>query len=148
MSTNLIIYEVLLVEDNPNDAELTLRAFKKHNLENKVFVVKDGEEALDFLFATGQFAGRDINAHPKVVFLDLKLPKISGIEVLRKLKSDEKTKRIPIVVVTSSQEEQDIKECYELGVNSYIQKPIEFDNFVKAIAEAGLYWVVTNKFET
>lgn len=141
------MYEVLLVEDNPNDAELTLRAFKKHNLENKVFVVKDGEEALDFLFATGQFAGRDTNVHPKVVFLDLKLPKISGIEVLRKLKSDEKTKRIPIVVVTSSQEEQDIKECYELGVNSYIQKPIEFDNFVKAIAEAGLYWVVTNKFE-
>ena len=148
MTTNLIIYEVLLVEDNPSDAELTLRAFKKHNLENKVFVVKDGEEALDFLFSTGQYAGRNINTHPKVVFLDLKLPKVSGIEVLRKLKSDERTRRIPIVVVTSSQEEQDIKECYSLGVNSYIQKPIEFDNFVKAIAEAGLYWVVTNKFES
>ncbi len=145
MTTNLNDYEVLLVEDNPNDAELILRALKKHNLANNVYVVKDGEEALAFIFATGQYVDRDINLPPKVIFLDLKLPKVSGIEVLRKIKSDEKTKTIPVVVVTSSQESQDIKECYALGVNSYIQKPIEFENFVKAISDVGLYWLVINK---
>jgi len=137
--------EVLLVEDDPNDAELTLRALKKHNLANKVYVVADGEEALEFIFATGKYADRNLDFPPKVIFLDLKLPKVSGIEVLRKIKSDEKTRLIPVVVVTSSQESQDVKECYALGVNSYIQKPIEFENFVNAISEAGLYWLVINK---
>jgi CheY-like chemotaxis protein len=145
MTTNPNEVEILLVEDNPQDVELTLRALKKNNLENKVYVVKDGEEALEFLLATGRYATRNINFPPKVVFLDLKLPKVSGLEVLQKVKSDEKTKTIPIVVVTSSQETQDVKECYKLGVNSFIQKPIAFDNFVKAISNAGLYWMIINK---
>ncbi len=145
MATNINDVEILLTEDNPNDVELTLRALQKHNLANKVYVVKDGEEALDFIFATGQYSTRNINLPPKVIFLDLKLPKVSGIEVLRKIKSDDKTKSVPVVVVTSSQESQDIQECYKMGVNSYIQKPIEFDNFVKAISDAGLYWLVINK---
>jgi len=145
MAQNLNGVEILLVEDSPNDVELTLRALQKNNLANKVYTVKDGEEAIEFIFATGQYATRDINFPPKVVFLDLKLPKISGIDVLKKIKSEEKTKTIPVVVVTSSQESQDIKECYALGVNSFIQKPIEFDNFVKAISDAGLYWMVINK---
>lgn len=145
MTTDQNNVEVLLVEDNPNDAELTLRAFKKNNLENKIFVVKDGEEALEFIFATGRYASRDVNIPPKVILLDLKLPKVGGIEVLKKIKSDDKTKHIPIVVVTSSQETQDIQTCYDLGVNSYIQKPIEFEAFVKAIAEVGLYWIILNK---
>src|SRR5258706_8915482 len=144
-TTNINDVEILLTEDNPNDVELTLRALQKHNLANKVYVVKDGAEALDFIFATGQYSSRNINLPPKVIFLDLKLPKVSGIEVLRKIKSDDKTKTVPVVVVTSSQESQDIQECYKLGVNSYIQKPIEFDNFVKAISDAGLYWLVINK---
>lgn len=137
--------EILLVEDNPNDLELTMRALKKNNLGNKVYAVKDGEEALEFIFATGQYSNRNINVPPKVIFLDLKLPKVNGLEVLKKVKSDEKTKTIPIVVITSSQETQDVKECYKLGVNSFIQKPIEFDNFVKAISDAGLYWLIINK---
>jgi two-component system, response regulator len=137
--------EVLLVEDNPNDVELTLRALQKHNLANNVYTVKDGEEALEYIFCTGRYSGRDISFPPKVIFLDLKLPKVSGLEVLRKIKSDDKTKAIPVVVVTSSQESQDIQECYKLGVNSYIQKPIEFDNFVKAISDVGLYWLAVNK---
>lgn len=145
MTINPNEVEILLVEDNTNDVELTLRALKKINLENKVFVVKDGEEAIEFIFATGQYATRDINFPPKVIFLDLKLPKINGIEVLKKVKSDEKTKMIPVVVVTSSQETQDLQECYKFGVNSFIQKPIEFDNFVKAISDAGLYWMIINK---
>ena len=148
MTTNYVYYEVLLVEDNPNDVELTLRAFTKNNLENKIFVVKDGEEALEFVFATGRYADHNINMPPKVILLDLKLPKVSGIEVLKKIKSDERTKRIPVVVVTSSQEQQDVTECYALGVNSYIQKPIEFDKFIKAISDVGLYWLVINKSES
>lgn len=145
MTTNLNEVEILLVEDDPNDAALTLRALQKNNLANKLYVVKDGEEALDFIFATGQYVDRDINFPPKVIFLDLKLPKVSGLEVLKKIKSDEKTKTIPVVVVTSSQETQDVEECYKLGVNSFIQKPIEFNNFVKAISEVGLYWMILNK---
>lgn len=145
MTTDLNTIEILLVEDNVNDAELALRALNKNHLDNNVHVVRDGEEALDFIFATGQYASRDISFPPKVVFLDLKLPKINGIEVLQKIKSDERTKTIPVVVVTSSQETQDIRECYRLGANSFIQKPIEFDNFVQAIADAGLYWAVVNK---
>lgn len=137
--------EILLVEDNPNDAELAIRALKKHNLANKVYVVKDGVEALDFIFGTGTYAERDVNDKPKVVFLDLKLPKIDGLDVLKKIKSDERTKTIPVVVLTSSTEERDIIESYQLGVNSYIVKPIDFDKFVDAVSELGLYWLLLNQ---
>jgi CheY-like chemotaxis protein len=137
--------EILLVEDNPNDAELAIRALKKHNLANNVYIAKDGVEALDFIFARGKYADRDINDKPKVVFLDLKLPKVDGLEVLKKIKSDEKTKTIPVVVLTSSTEERDIIESYQLGVNSYIVKPIDFDKFVEAVSELGLYWLLLNQ---
>ena len=137
--------EILLVEDNPQDLELTLRALRKNRLANAITTVSDGEAALDFLFARGQYAGRDINHHPRVVFLDLKLPKVDGIEVLRQVKMDERTKSIPIVVVTSSAEERDRVESYQLGVNSYVVKPIEFDSFVKTISELGFYWMAINK---
>jgi two-component system, response regulator len=137
--------EILLVEDNPNDVELTLRALSKNNLATRVFVVKDGAEAIDFIFATGQFSDRDIQNIPKVVFLDLKLPKIDGLEVLRRMKSDERTAKIPVVVLTSSQEERDVVESYKLGVNSYVTKPVDFDQFLVAVQEIGLYWLVINK---
>jgi CheY-like chemotaxis protein len=137
--------EILLVEDNANDAELTLRALKKNNLANKVFLVKDGAEALDFIFARGAYAGRKIQDGPKVIFLDLKLPKIDGLEVLRQVKSNEKTKVIPVVVLTSSQEERDMVESYKLGVNSYIVKPVDFESFLKAVSDIGLYWLLLNK---
>lgn len=137
--------EVLLVEDNPNDVELILRAFKKHNLSNKVYVVKDGAEALDFIFCTGAYTARDIRKPPKVVVLDLKLPKVSGKEVLKRIKSDDRTKTIPVVVMTSSQEESDVVESYNLGVNSYIVKPVDFEKFADTIKELGMYWVFINK---
>lgn len=137
--------EVLLVEDNPNDIELTLRALKKHNLANKVFVVKDGAEALDFMFGRGEFAERDPHDCPKVVFLDLKLPKVDGIEVLRQIRADERTKLTPVVVLTSSREERDIVGTYNLGANSYVVKPVEFENFVGAVSELGLYWLLVNQ---
>lgn len=137
--------EILLVEDNPNDAELALRSLKKHNLANKILWVKDGAEALDFIFHTGVYADRTGNNIPKVVLLDLKLPKIDGLEVLRRIKSDEKKRIIPVVVLTSSQEEQDRVESYKLGVNSYIVKPVEFEKFVSAIEKLGLYWMLLNK---
>ena len=137
--------EILLVEDNLNDAELTLRALKKNNLANKVFHVKDGAEALDFIFAKGVYAHRSIENGPKVIFLDLKLPKIDGLEVLRQIKSDARTKVIPVVALTSSQEERDVAESYKLGVNSYIVKPVDFEHFVKAVSELGLYWLLLNK---
>jgi two-component system, response regulator len=137
--------EILLVEDNPNDVELTLRALKKNNLANRVFVVKDGAEALDFIFATGEFSDRDIQNIPKVVFLDLKLPKVDGLEVLRRMKADERTAKIPVVVLTSSQEDRDVVESYKLGVNSYVTKPVDFDQFLVAVQEIGLYWLVINK---
>jgi len=137
--------EILLVEDNPNDAELALRSLKKHNLANKILWVKDGAEALDFIFYTGVYADRTGNNIPKVVLLDLKLPKIDGLEVLRRIKSDEKKKVIPVVILTSSQEEQDRVESYKLGVNSYIVKPVEFEKFVSAIEKLGLYWMLLNK---
>jgi two-component system, response regulator len=137
--------EILLVEDNPQDLELTLRALRKNHLANSITAVSDGEAALDFIFARGQFGDRDINHHPRVVFLDLKLPKVDGIEVLRQVKSDERTRSIPIVVVTSSAEERDRVESYQLGVNSYVVKPIEFDAFAKTIAELGFYWMAVNK---
>ena len=143
MSANEV--EILLVEDNPSDAELTLRALKRRNLANKVHVVKDGAEALDFIFATGAYINRDIDSPPKVVLLDLKLPKVDGLEVLRRIKSDKRTKVIPVVVLTSSKEEKDIVESYKLGVNSYIVKPVDFDKFVQAISEIGLYWLLLNQ---
>src|SRR5439155_25834846 len=137
--------EILLVEDNPNDVELTLRALQKQNLAGKVFVVKDGAEALDFIFATGAFAQRKIENLPKVVLLDMKLPKVDGIEVLRRIKSDERTKHTPVVMLTSSQEGRDVVDTYNLGVNSYIVKPVEFTNFVRAVSELGVYWGMLNK---
>ena len=137
--------EVLLVEDNPTDAELTLRALRGKGLRNSFVVAKDGAEALDFLFARGAYADRDVVNGPKLVLLDLRLPKIDGIEVLRQVKDDERTKTIPVVVLTSSRQEPDIKTCYELGANSYIVKPVEFDNFAEAVSEVGLYWLLLNE---
>ena len=137
--------EILLVEDNPNDVELTLRALKKHNITNKVHVVKDGAEALEYIFATGAYTSRDINHIPRVILLDLKLPKVDGLEVLRQIKSNERTKLIPVVVLTSSKEERDLVESYRLGANSYIAKPVDFESFVKAVSELGLYWLLLNQ---
>lgn len=137
--------EILLVEDNPDDAELALRALKKHNLGNKVHWVKDGAEALDFLFANGPFEERDAAPNPRVVLLDLKLPKVDGLEVLRQLRENEKTKLVPVVVLTSSKEEQDVVESYRLGVNSYIVKPVNFEKFLETVSELGLYWVLLNE---
>ncbi len=139
------IVDILLVEDNPTDAELTLRALKKHNLANNVSLVKDGAEALEFIFATGTYSHRSINCQPKVIVLDLRLPKVDGLEVLRMIRSDERTRLIPVVVLTSSREEKDIVESYKLGVNSYITKPVEFEGFIKAVSEVGLYWLLLNK---
>lgn len=138
------IIEILLVEDNPSDAELTLLALKKIHIANKVFLVSDGDEALDFLFARGKFTGREQNQNPKVILLDLKLPKISGLEVLRSIKASEKLKNIPVVVLTSSKEDPDIRQCYELGANSYVVKPVGFENFLKAVSELGIYWLLVN----
>jgi two-component system response regulator len=137
--------EILLVEDNPNDVELTLRALKKHNITNKIHVVKDGAEALEYIFAKGVYANRKIEDYPKVILLDLKLPKVDGLEVLRQIKSNEQTKLIPVVVLTSSKEERDLVESYRLGANSYITKPVDFESFVKAVSELGLYWLLLNQ---
>lgn len=137
--------EILLVEDTPEDAELTIRALRKQNLANNLVWVKDGAEALDFIFATGQYAGRDTERLPRVVLLDLRLPRLSGIDVLRRIKTDERTKRIPVVVLTSSKEDIDVKECYRLGVNSYISKPVSFDNFARVVGDLGMYWLLINK---
>lgn len=142
---NESVVDILLVEDNPTDAELALRALKKHNLANNVFLVKDGVEALEFIFANGKYSHRGIKNQPKVILLDLRLPKVDGLEVLRKIRSDERTRLIPVVVLTSSHEERDIVESYKLGVNSYITKPVEFEGFIKAVSEVGLYWPLLNK---
>lgn len=139
------IVEILLVEDNPNDVELALHALKKHNLTNHIEIARDGAEALDFLFATGSHAGRKVENGPRVVLLDLKLPKIDGLEVLRRVKADPRTRSIPIVVLTSSREERDIVESYELGVNSYITKPVDFDQFTEAVRHLGYYWLLLNQ---
>jgi CheY-like chemotaxis protein len=136
--------EILLVEDNPNDAELITRSLKKHHLANKIVLLKDGAEALEFLFAQGGSALNSGSRDPRVVLLDIKLPKIDGIEVLRRMKSDERTKEIPVVILTSSNEERDIKEAYTLGVNSFVTKPIKFDEFAKVVAELGMYWLMVN----
>ncbi|NQS90056.1 response regulator [Patescibacteria group bacterium] len=137
--------EILLVEDNPDDVELTLRTLRKRNLTNKIYVVSDGAEALEFIFATGAYAEREIKNKPRMILLDLELPKVNGIEVLGKIKSDERTKNIPVVVLTSSQEEQDMVKSYKLGVNSYIVKPVDFDKFSQVVSELGFYWVLLNK---
>jgi two-component system response regulator len=137
--------DILLVEDNPNDAELTQRALRKGGFEDRLTIVRDGAEALDYLFASGAYSGRNIEDRPKVVFLDLKLPKVDGIEVLRRIRSDDRLKTVPVVVLTSSHEERDITQCYRLGVNSYVVKPVDFDSFYKSVAELGTYWLVLNK---
>ncbi|OFX27673.1 MAG: two-component system response regulator [Bacteroidetes bacterium GWA2_31_9b] len=137
--------EILLVEDNPNDAELTIRALKKSNLANNIVHVIDGEEALNFIFCREKYSTREKPSLPKVILLDLKLPKVDGLEVLKELKSNELTKTIPVVMLTSSKEERDIIESYKLGVNSYIAKPVDFDQFVEAIKNLGLYWLLLNQ---
>ena len=142
---NTKIIEILMVEDNPTDIKMILRVLSKKNLVNKVQVVRDGEEALDYIFAKGTYAHRNIKDFPRVIFLDLKLPKVNGIEVLREVKSHELTKVIPVVILTSSKEEPDIKECYSLGANSYIVKPVNFENFAESISNLGLYWVIMNE---
>jgi len=136
---------ILLVEDNPQDAELTTRALKKYNLANRLITVEDGAEALDFLFCRGKYADRDPNHTPSVVLLDLKLPKVGGLEVLRALKGDERTRFIPVVIVTSSREDPDIKAAYALGANSYVVKPVDFDAFSEAVSQLGLYWLLVNQ---
>lgn len=137
--------EIVIVEDNPNDAELVARVFKKNGLAGKFTLLKDGVEALDFLFAQGIFADKSVPGIPKVILLDLKLPKIDGIEVLRRLKSNERTSAIPIVILTSSTEQRDLKAAYELGVNSYVTKPIEFAKFAEIVGELGKYWLEVNR---
>lgn len=136
--------KVLLVEDNPRDAELTIRAFKRNQLADRLFHVKDGAEALDFLFRRGQHAGRQGEALPRVILLDLKLPKINGLEVLRRIKSDARLQTIPVVVVTSSAEDPDLEAAYELGANSYVIKPVQFEAFMETMSKLGLYWLMAN----
>lgn len=137
--------EILVVEDNRDDAEMALRAFKKNNLTNDIMVVEDGEEALDFIYAKGKFQDRKDERHPKIILLDLKLPKVDGLEVLKVLKENPETRMIPVVVLTSSKEERDMVESYRLGVNSYIIKPVDFDKFIEAVREVGLYWLLLNQ---
>ena len=136
---------ILLVEDNPDDVELTLLSLKKHNISNKVVVVRDGAEALDYLFTTGAYADRDRSIMPAVILLDLKLPKIDGLEVLQRLRADERTKLLPVVILTSSKEEQDILNGYKLGANSYVRKPVDFKQFSDAVKQLGLYWLLLNE---
>ena len=139
---------ILLVEDNPDDEMLTIRALKKNNILNEVIVARDGVQALDYLFAEGEHEGRDASNQPQVILLDLKLPKIDGHEVLKRIKSDERTKLLPVVVLTTSNEDQDVIASYQLGANSYIKKPVDFDQFIKAVGQLGLYWLVLNETPT
>ncbi len=137
--------DIVLIEDNADDAELTIRALKKNNIPCNILHLKDGLEALEFIFCDGKYATRDIDMKPKVILLDLNMPKISGIEVLEKIKSDERTKSTPVIVLTSSKESPDIQICYKLGANSYIVKPVGYENFVQTITELGLYWLLRNQ---
>ncbi len=137
--------EILLVEDNPNDVQLALHAFKKHNLANNIQVARDGAEALDFIFCMGPHAGRRLENGPRIILLDLKLPLVDGLEVLRRVKSDPRTQMIPVIVMTSSREDKDIVESYRLGVNSYIVKPVDFDQFIEATRQLGMYWLLLNQ---
>ncbi len=139
------IVELLLIEDNAADAEMTLRALKKINVLNNIMVATDGEEALDFIYCRGKFADRNFSSQPKLIFLDLKLPKVDGLEILKIIKNDPEKKTIPVVVLTSSKEEKDIIESYKLGVNSYIVKPVDADNFMDAVHKVGLYWLLLNE---
>ncbi|MGE5249936.1 MAG: response regulator [Bacteroidota bacterium] len=136
---------ILLVEDNPDDEALTIRALRKNNIGNELVVVRDGAEALDFLFCTGAFAGRDPHDRPQVILLDLKLPKVDGLEVLRQLRASPNTHLLPVVILTSSREEQDLIRGYSLGANSYVRKPVDFNQFVEAVRQLGLYWLVLNE---
>lgn len=145
MKDDLNKIEILLVEDNMSDAEMTIRALKKNNLANKLLHLKDGAEALDFIFGQGIYSDHKIENIPKVILLDLKMPKVNGIEVLQKVRADDRTKKIPIVVLTSSNEDPDIQQCYRLGANSYVVKPVQFEKFIKAVSELGLYWLLINQ---
>jgi two-component system response regulator len=136
---------ILLVEDNPNDVKLTMHAFEQSNISNEIVVVGDGEEAIDYLFATGRHAGRDPKVMPEVILLDMKLPKIDGLGVLRRLRADERTRRLPVVILTSSKEEKDVTSCYNLGANSFVRKPVNYDQFIDAARHLGLYWLVMNE---
>ncbi|HEX9758794.1 MAG TPA: response regulator [Nitrospiria bacterium] len=136
---------ILLIEDNPDDEALTLRAFKKNNIKNEVVVVRDGVEALDYLFGTGSFTGRDVTILPQIILLDLKLPKMDGFEVLKRIRMDERTKLLPVVILTSSKEDQDLVNGYKLGANSYVQKPVDFAQFTEAVRQLGLYWLILNE---
>lgn len=136
--------EILLVEDNPDEAELALRAFRKSKLANRIHVARDGQEALDYIFRAGPYADRPPEDAPRLILLDLKLPKVDGVEVLRRIKSDPAARLIPVVVLTSSKEERDLAECYQLGVNSYIVKPVDFQRFTKAVEDLGMYWLLLN----
>ncbi|HEX4350815.1 MAG TPA: response regulator [Verrucomicrobiae bacterium] len=137
--------EILIIEDNPDDLEMALRALHKAHLANNIQVARDGAEALEFIFAQGAYAGRKVESGPKVILLDLKLPKVDGLEVLRRVKADARTKLIPVVVLTSSKEAPDVAECYKLGVNSYIVKPVNFERFAAAVSELGMYWLLLNQ---
>jgi two-component system response regulator len=137
--------EILLVEDNPNDVELALHALKKNQIANPICVVRDGAEALEFLFGTGRYAGRRLEPPPRVILLDLKLPLVDGLEVLQQIKADARTRTIPVVVLTSSRQERDLMESYDLGVNSYIVKPVDFDQFTEVVRQLGLYWLLLNQ---
>jgi len=136
---------ILLVEDNPDDEELTMRALKKNNISNEIVVARDGAEALDYLFARGKYSKRDTSIMPQLILLDLKLPKIDGIEVLKQIRSDDRTKLLPVVILTLSKEQQDLVDGYSSGANSYIRKPVNFTEFVKAVGQLGLYWLVLNE---
>lgn len=136
---------ILLVEDNPDDVELTLRAFKKNNIANEVVIARDGAEALDYLFGNGAYTDRDANDTPRIILLDLKLPKVDGLQVLERLRADERTKLTPVVILTSSKEEQDLISGYKSGANSYVRKPVDFNKFVEAVRQIGLYWLLINE---
>ncbi len=136
---------ILLVEDNPDDVELTLRSLRQHNITNEVVVARDGAEALEYLFAAGAYAGRDTSIMPAVILLDLKLPKVAGLEVLQRLRADERTKLLPVVVVTSSMEERDMISSYSLGANSYVRKPVDFNQFSETVRQLGMYWLLLNE---